>query len=820
MVGLPCAPDGDTAVTTPALSGLRVVELTGSIPGEFCGRLLSDAGAEVVKLEGPQGSALRRWSASGHPVDPTDDGVLFQYLGSSKRSVVIDPRTSPGRSAALSIIADADAVIWSPDWELADEDGFGAEAIARAAPGVVLTAITPFGLTGPWAHAPATDFTLQGWVGGPATRGGADQPPISNGGRPALWTAGVVAGLGTLAALSRSAMTGRGELLDVSLLETLILMEDMYPVTYHSVVGRPLHDRRFTNLPDIEPTKDGWIGFMIVTAQQWMDFCVMIERPDLAEDSTLFHYNSRNTRRDELEGSIRAWTSQHTTAEIFELGGAFRVPVAPVGNGAEVLEFDHLRVTGAFRVNPRGGFAEPEVPYILSRTPSRPRTPAPRLGQHTNATWPERDDHTDRRLLGTTPDRPLHGLRVLDLTQFWAGPIAGHFLATLGAQVVHVESVQRIDGMRLISHKSAADDLFWEWGPLFHGPNSNKKGLTLNLGDPSGVALFKQLVSRCDVLIENFSPRVFENWGISYDDLAAINPALVMVRMPAFGLGGPWKHQVGYAQTMEQVSGLAWITGFPDDQPRVPNGQADPIAGFHAVFACLVALEHRRRTGEGQLVEVPMVRTALGVAAEQVIEYSANGILLSRQGNRGPQAAPQGFYRCADDTGDVERWVAISVESEAQWLGLLAVVDGPDWLRSPLLTTIEERRSRADEIDDWIATWVRHRNGDKVVGELWAAGVPAAKLLMPHEQTAIPQLAARGWWQEVDHPVVGQALHGGFPIKFEAGPHVWHRTPPPTLGQHNHEILADWLHLSEGDIAALAARDVIGTRPGGSKRPT
>src|SRR5712675_408426 len=143
-----CAPAGEAAVTTPALSGLRVVELTSSIPGEFCGRLLADAGAEVVKLEGPQGSALRRWSASGGPVDPADDGVLFQYLGSSKRSVLIDPRSTNGRSAVLNIIGDADAVIWSPDWELADEDGFGAESLSRAAPGVVLTAITPFGLTG------------------------------------------------------------------------------------------------------------------------------------------------------------------------------------------------------------------------------------------------------------------------------------------------------------------------------------------------------------------------------------------------------------------------------------------------------------------------------------------------------------------------------------------------------------------------------------------------------------------------------------------------------------------------------------------------
>ena len=807
-------------ITAGALDGLLVVELASSVPGEFCGRLLSDAGAEVIKLEGPGGSALRRWSASATPIAAGDDGALFQYLGSSKQSIVVDPASSNGLSKARSIIQRADVVLWSRDCELATEHSLSAEAISRAAPGAIVTAISPFGLTGPWAQAPATDFTLQAWAGGPATRGHPDQPPVSNGGRPAEWTAGVIAGVGTLAALRRRTMTGRGELLDLSLLETMILIEDMYPVTYHSLAGRPFRGQRFTNLPDIEPSKDSWIGFMIVTAQQWMDFCAMIERPDLAEDQELFRLDNRNARRGELEESIRAWTTQHTTAEIFELGGLFRVPVAPVGNGADVLKLEHLQVTGAFRLNPRSGFSEPEVPYLMSRTPSRPRTSAPRLGEHSSRdTWLQQDVQTSS-LLGTAPDLPLEGLQVIDLTQFWAGPIAGHILATLGARVVHLESVQRVDGMRLVSHKSADEDQFWEWGPLFHGPNSNKLGLTLNLSDPGGIEVLKKLVKTCDILVENFSPRVFDNWGISYDDLAAINPKMIMVRMPAFGLDGPWRDQVGYAQTMEQVSGLAWMTGFADGQPRVPNGQADPIAGIHAAFACLLAVEHRRRTGEGQLVEVPMVRTALGIAAEQIVEYSANGAVLKRQGNRGPQAAPQGFYRCANDVGEVERWVAIAVEDDTQWLRFLSDVDAPDWMRSPSLGTMEGRRSQADAIDEWIATWVQPQCGDAIVEKLWAAGVPAAKLLMPHEQTVIPQLAARGWWQEIEHPVAGSTLHGGFPVKFEAGPHVWHRTPPPTLGQHNHEILTDWLGLSDSDVRDLAARDVIGNQPSDTTRLT
>jgi crotonobetainyl-CoA:carnitine CoA-transferase CaiB-like acyl-CoA transferase len=213
-----------------------------------------------------------------------------------------------------------------------------------------------------------------------------------------------------------------------------------------------------------------------------------------------------------------------------------------------------------------------------------------------------------------------------------------------------------------------------------------------------------------------------------------------------------------------------------------------------------------------------MVRTALCSAAEQIVEYSANDVLLAREGNRGPEGAPQGLYRCVDDPDATERWVAIAVEDDAQWARFLHTVDAPEWMRDAELGSAGARRSRADDLDAWIATWARARAGDLIVEQLWAAGVPAAKLLMPHEQTLIPQLAVRGFWQEIDHPVAGRTVHAGFPIRFSSGSQVCHRSPPPTLGQHNHEILTKWLGLSDDQVAGLAAGDVIGNQPGGKTR--
>ena len=219
---------------------------------------------------------------------------------------------------------------------------------------------------------------------------------------------------------------------------------------------------------------------------------------------------------------------------------------------------------------------------------------------------------------------PLDGLRIIDFTAFWAGPAATHMLAALGADVVKVESVQRPDGMRYTTTPPRAEQ-WWEWGPVFHGANTGKRGITLDLNDPEGLALAKRLVAGADAVIENFSPRVMENFGLDWDAVHAVNPRAVMVRMPAFGLDGPWRDRTGFAQTMEQITGMAWVTGFADGPPLIPRGACDPLAGMHAVFALLVALEARDRTGEGMLVEVTMVEAALNAAAEQVVEHSADG---------------------------------------------------------------------------------------------------------------------------------------------------------------------------------------------------
>lgn len=822
-------PRPDTAAGAPPLAGWRVADLSCGIGGGYCTKLLVDGGATVVKLEPPEGDPLRRWTASGQALGDGEDGALFRFLAAGKRSVVVDPLDRDCLARARAVLAEADAIVWSPGSRLAAHPELQPAALRSALPGAIVTAITPFGLTGPWADRPASDLVLQALTGGPAIRGLPGRPPISSGGQPSEWVAGTFAALGTLAARHRARSTGAGELLDVSMFESLLLTQDLYPVTYFSVAGHPWRAGKTPNMPGIEPTADGYIGLAVVTAQNWHDFCVLIGRSDWAEDESLYTYKGRWARWSELIPAIRAATQARSTAELLETAALLRLPVAPVGNGATVPQFDHFAERGDYVRNPTGGFLQPVVPYRLSAGAApRPFGPAPSLGELElrdgpgSGVWPGSASAVGSAA-GQDPaatSLPFRGLRVLEFTAFWAGPLVGQFFAMLGAEVIHVESPAHIDGLRGHTLRAVGDEQWWEWSPLFMGPNTNKRGLALDLQSDAGRGIARRLAACCDFVLDNFSPRVLEQWGLDYASLSREHPGLIMLRMPAFGLDGPWRDRIGFAYTMEQVSGMAWLTGEPDEPPLTPNGICDAMAGTHATIAAMLGLEHRRRTGRGLFIEVPMVGSALNLAAEQVVEYSAYGRLLQRSGNRSPAAAPQNIYRCVAGEGSAARegWIAIAVCSDAQWSALRQVIGDPLWAQDEGLRTAAGRRIAHDRLDAEIAAWCATRPAAETAELLCAAGVPAAAVVLPYETRLNPQLQARGFFEPLQHPVVGPVLHEGWPVRFSAGPQRFHRAPAPTLGQHNREILASLLGMHEAEINELEAAGVIGIRPVGQQR--
>jgi crotonobetainyl-CoA:carnitine CoA-transferase CaiB-like acyl-CoA transferase len=395
----------------------------------------------------------------------------------------------------------------------------------------------------------------------------------------------------------------------------------------------------------------------------------------------------------------------------------------------------------------------------------------------------------------------------------------------MGAEAVHVESLTHLDPMRLASATMfIGRDRWWEFSGFHMAINPNKLGITIDLaggaadgadGGDEGRALVRKLVEWADVVVENYTPRVLERWGLGWEQVHAINPRAVMMRMPAFGLEGPWRGRLGFAQTVEQMSGMAWLTGYPDGEPTVPRGPCDPMGGMHASFAVLAALAARDATGEGQLVEAPLLDQALNMTAEQVIEFTATGTVLQREGNRSPYAAPQGLYACHAPEAmgtDGEQWLALSVASDEQWEALVKVLGAPSWSQDPELATHSGRRAAHDRIDAELGAWAQGRDVAATVDTLLAAGVPAATLTNPRNLPANPHLMARGYLEEVSNEVVGTHLVPGLPLRM-SGVNRWIRQGAPLVGEHNVEVLSGILGLGQAELDRLESLGVIGTEP-------
>lgn len=805
------------------LDDYTVADLSTGVAGAYCTRLLAGAGAVVVKVEPPEGDGLRHRSASGTVSPPGEDGALFQFLSCGKQSVVADPERPADLAFVLDLLAVADAVVWSPGSRLAALPELHPTALHARFPALDVLTLTHFGLDGPWADRAATEFTLQAWAGAIGWRGLPGRPPVSVGGRVGEWAAGTFAATGLLASRRRQRLEPGGQILDTSVLDAVALsLTNMHPVTYFAEAGCPRDPRPVSLLPGIHATADGWVGFMTVTGQQWLDFCALVERIDWMDDASLGSAVERERRRDELTAHIDAWAATRTTAEILDLAATLRVPAAPVGTGATVPTIDHFADQGMFVETPRGGFVQPATPYRLhGKVDLSPLGPPPALGEHT-AEWVRRV--TQAQPGPPEPEHrsgsgrlPFDDVRVVELTAFWAGPSAAQFLGMHGAEVIKVESPARPDGMRALSTRSLDQEQWWEYAPLFHATNTNKLGLGLRLDRPRGLDLLVDLLDRSDVLVENFSPRVLDGWGLGHEVLRQTNPGLIVVRMPAFGLAGPWRDRTGFAQTMEQASGMAWVTGFPDGSPQVPSGVCDPLAGAHAAFALQVALAVRDRTGEGMLVEVPMVASALNVVAEQVVEYAAYGVLAHRTGNRSPSAAPQNLYQTADPhDGLGGPRVAISVETDEQWTALVRALGSPEWALDPELRTFVGRKAHEEELDTRLAAWCVTRTVAEIVELLWTTGVPVARVAMPHEPEP-DQFTAREFFEQVEHPLEGTTLVAGWPVRLSRDRYPMHRRRAPMLGEHNRYVVTELLGMTADEYALLGTEQVIGEglRPDG-----
>jgi crotonobetainyl-CoA:carnitine CoA-transferase CaiB-like acyl-CoA transferase len=736
-------------MTELPLSGVRVLDTSARVAGAYAGKMLRDVGADVVIVGDVERDAVSRWLHGG------------------KRSVDAD--------AARALTDAADILLTT-------------SAPAEPRPGAVTVTITDFGTSGPWADRPASHLTLEAESGSLGSRGVPELPPVAVGGDLGEWIAGLYAGVAALAAWRTARDSGGHEAVEVSVFECMLVTLNMHEPLHAALAGSDTFTR-WVQVPSVERAADGWVCFSLVTGQQWLDFAAMIGRPDLGDDKSLGNMLGRWPRRHEIYAAMEPWLTARTVEEVIETATAFRLPVAHVSSGSMLAEMEHYRVRDVFAPSPHGDYVQPRPPYLFSGFRTAPAAAAPDGHTDVAPTWQRPREVIDSRPAG----RPLDGVRVVDLTAFFAGPSGTGYLAALGADVIKVESVQRPDGIRFAGGQITQAGDWWEYSWIFQGVNADKRDVTLDLSRDAGLEVLHRLLAGADVLIENYSPRVMEQFGLSFDRLASAYPSLVVTRMPAFGLDGPWAQRVGFALTMEAQAGMATVTGHPDGRPTCPGGVLDPIAGLHAAFATIAALEHRKVTGTGQLVEVPMVECALNIAPQSLLRWGADGIALERQGNRSADAIAQDVYPCAGD----DAWVAVTVRTPQQQRTLASLL-GTD-----------------AGLDAALRDYLAGRTDEDAVEDLVSAGIPAGVVRRPTTVAGNPHVVARGFYEEHTHPTVGPVGYPVLPTRFASWTGPVHRRPAPTLGQHNAEVLAGELGIGADKLAELERDGVIGSRPAG-----
>ncbi len=786
--------------------------------GAYCARLLADFGAEVIRIEPPGGDPARRQAplieGDGEPV-----GAWFGYLNFGKSSLVLDPARADDRARLAALIGAADVCIDA----MGAAQGWGSVlAEAEAAAGArVHAAMSWFGRSGPYRDHAGSDAVCRALAGMTKLVGPEDGPPLN----APDYHAGIIGGLAgfsaVLAALHARGVSGTGRVLDLSVQEACIALVDL-PASKSWARGAGYRREGINRFPPTFPvgiyaTAEGWLGATLVTPAQWRGFCRMLGLFDLADDPGLVTSVERLPRAAEIEARIAPKLLERPAREWFRLGLELRLPLVEVPDLDQALQSVVFRDRGAIVPVRLGGrtVEAPAPPMRLTVTPPRRGGEVPALG---SALGSGRAAFAGSRLAVPAPGAgaaglPLQGVRVIDLSMGWAGPLCTRHLADLGADVVKVEACRYPDWWRGTDTRPAAlEQRLYEKTGRFNALNRNKRGISLDLTSADGVRILKALVAKADAVVENYSTGVLPKLGLDYPRLREVNPSLVMVSMSAFGAGGlgaaeDWKECRAYGSTLEQGSGLPLLVGREGDPPVMGNSAfGDAIGGYNALASLLAALFHRQRTGQGQHIDLSQVECMLVMTAPWMMARSAGAAVPGRDGNRHPHFVPQGAFRCAGE----DAWVMLTVTDDRMWQHLCRRIGRPDLAENPKLAHAAGRRQRIEEIEAAIGHWTGARDPDTAMAELQASGVAAGVVRGPYELLEDPHLAARGFYRMVERSFVG--VHPQPSAGWREGDAPYPvRWPSPTLGQFNAEVLGELAGLDAAELARLEAAGVIGT---------
>ncbi len=851
----------DQTQTAP-FQDLLVVEIAGSVAGGYAGKLFAGFGATVLLIEPPEGDPAR---AIGERLDGC--GTLFAYLHTGKQSVALDLNAASGRARLGGLLDRTDVVI-----ESASPRPLQPLSANHSDERLVKLYVSPFGLSGPYRSYRSTPFTDYAAGGQMYVTGEPEREPLQGAGRQPEYAAGTYGFIAAMAALRHRERGGAGQTIDVSHMEAMASLHQWTSVkwTHTGTIERRIGNRYSSAHPiTIYPCKDGYIALSAASDLAAERFLSVIGFGHLLADPRFASGLDRLEHYEAFDAELLPWLMAHTVDEIVSLGQQVRVPVGPVPGMLELLEDRHLAARGFWQSVEVGGrtLRYPGPPFRLSRHAWQTLPPPASVGgrllvtgdsrgeanhsvgavrerpvaaqpQSAVARWPEPVVASDAVTLGASRSAPTHpapvspepapsalrptpsaleGVRVLDLSRVWAGPLAGRILGDLGADVIRVEAIWS-RGPRQVSDEYAArtgrypqgqaGERPWNREGMFNKFNRNKRAITLQLDTTAGKALFERLVQVADVVLENYSPRVMPQLGLGYERLSELNPAIIYIGMPGFGWSGPSRDWVALGTMIEPAAGLSSLMGYAGGRPYKSGvAWADPVAALHAAAAVLIALHDREADpeGRGQAIELAQVEGMIDFIGEEVLAAQVRGADAPRRGNRHPAYAPQGCYRCEGE----DRWIAISIMGDAEWRALCRFAGFDEGLAC---LTREERLARHDELDVAIGEWTARHDHIALMQRLQADGIAAVAVFDARELVENEQLAARGFWVPITHPDAGTFVFPGFPAQLSATP-ASYRRPAPGLGEHNVEVLGGLLGLGWSELRTLEASGVIASEP-------
>ena len=777
------------------LDGLRVVDTTNN-RGELCGRLLADLGASVVLVEPLGGSSLR----NAAPFSSDGESLGFLWRNANKSGISIDFETENGSDELLSLLMEAD--VWIEDGS--DIGSVASSNVREACPSLVITSITPFGYTGPYAELIANDDVLEAMSGMMFKAGISEKDPLLPPTSMATDVASISAAVATVLAVYQKMKTGKGQHIDLSIMTAAGATTDW---SYSNASVLKAADRPYNEVRQgggfmypIFQCSDGWVRMVILSPRQWESLWDWMGKPEAFGDLEYWsQVGNRIMNADVLNPAYSEFFSDKKMLEICVEGQNRGIVVTPLLKPDEVLLDPHLTA--------RGTFIDTEVAqdvvgriasgfFELDNVRHGFNHRAPQLGEHNGFSF------NGDRLAFNSPDTeaplPLSGIRVLDFGIGGVGVETSRLLAEYGADVIKVETRTYPDFIRLVALS--------ETSPSFASSSRSKRSFGCNVKTEEGLQIIHQLVAESDVIVENSATGVMESLGLGYENLQKCNPDIVMISSQLVGSRGPNSHWTGYGPTTQTYGGLLHLWDYDDDDAPATNGTIFPdhAAGRLCALSGISALIGRDTRGGATHTEVAQVEVVVNMIAEQLLKESLTPGSTGPVGNRHEQRAPRGPFRC---TGE-EQWVVISIENDEQWDSFVNAVGSPDWATDEQLATIEGRVANAEKLNEHVAKWVQQHSRSEVFDLLQSAGVPCGPMIIGMEMLEDPHLDARGWTLEIDQPGVGyMKLEGpawvsermGGPITF----------PAPDLAGETREIAAEVLQMGDESIDDLISRGIL-----------